>query len=147
MCINHQLTQGFSIFLAGHQGPKNIKDRCLRTKWTPLPSVFLCILKLTNGKTRMVSRQDLAHRLPIENSWTKHCACMHTVFHTPYFTAYKNANELRALSQIPVYGHPGWPGASHNTIRIADVNILYARNAVLDMNYLLKNINHFYSHK
>ena len=48
---------------------RQLKDTCLRAKWTQLPYVFLCVSKLTVGKPRMVSGPDLAHKLPVENHW------------------------------------------------------------------------------
>ena len=46
---------------------RQLKDTCLRTKWTSLPYVFLCISRLTKGKPRTVGGSDLANGPPVKN--------------------------------------------------------------------------------
>ena len=50
------------------KGQRQLKDRCLRAKWTPFPYVLLCCLKLTKIQTRMDGGPDLAHRPPFEKA-------------------------------------------------------------------------------
>ena len=47
---------------------RQLKDRCLRAKWTPFPYVLLCCLKLTKSQTRMDGGPDLAHGPPFEKA-------------------------------------------------------------------------------
>ena len=40
----------FFFFSLAIKGQRQLKDRCLRAKWTSLPFVFLCILKFMKGQ-------------------------------------------------------------------------------------------------
>ena len=56
------------FFLRATKGQRQFKGRCLRTKWSSLSYVFVCILGLTKGQTRMVCGPDLARGPPFEKA-------------------------------------------------------------------------------
>ena len=64
-------SQGFlNIFLVGYEGPKRGQRQIAQwPKLTPIPYMFLYILRLTKGKTWRVGWPDLAHRSPFKNLW------------------------------------------------------------------------------
>ena len=60
-----------TIFLWAIEDLRPFKDRCLRARSSPLPYVFLCILKLIMGQTRIVWGQDLVNRPPFEKACSR----------------------------------------------------------------------------